>query len=205
MPSVSHEGVQRGKAVSASFARLAVAWFPLRRSTADEGNDDIRPIADQCVDTPAQQPMRVGVRVDRPDLHGKTGAMSVLHEPWRDDARRAGKLRHLIAAVRRLRYRDAAPRTVKRPSDLFARGAGRNRRLDRTDGAENAQPERSDTHSIDGIGFANDPDDGLRHLGRVRLHLDDDRDVAIPPQNRCERRHVRTTELIRRSRRDRSP
>ena len=55
-----------------------------------------------------------------------------LDEPRRHDARAPGQFRHLIAAVGDARHRPAAPRSVERPPHFLARGAGGDRRLERS-------------------------------------------------------------------------
>src|SRR5262249_6598184 len=90
-------------------------WRPPLGGSLHSPNDrhhDIRPVTDQRVHAPLEQTHRILVRVDRPDLHGKIGAMRRGDETRVDDVSSSGPPGHLIAAIRRPRAGPPAPTSI---------------------------------------------------------------------------------------------
>ena len=188
----------------ATFGMLTLpAQSRRRRAPARKRHDDIGPIGNQRVDAPVQQPARVRLGVDRPDLHAEPAAWASRDEPPRDDARPARPFRHLIAGVADARHRPAAPRSVERPADLLARRAGRDRRLEAPRFAQHRRPNDPRQTRSTASARRTTSTTARASSGSFDLHLDDDRHVAItrrapPPASGRRRRWPRNGTRSRR-------
>src|SRR5437763_658526 len=102
----------RGVVLSLAVAAVLALALPTTSRAATPTGNVLRPVGDQAVDTPLEQPSSILHVVDRPDLDAQTRAVRIRDKTRRDDTGASGKLGNLVAAIGRADDRHSEARSI---------------------------------------------------------------------------------------------